>query len=249
MSIPEESSETILERENKKQREAIAILKEVMEFADAKTRKNLANKLGAKLRSTETYYSAKAASGIKKIVDEMMIDGKDREILFQDYPQYAPSTIRQKINSALSYIVDEMDDEDCKYAEWRKLVRVCVKKDKSGVLFRYVCKERRSIDIEFKAHVLDHKETPIEENEDDKFNALVEEQNWKHQLIEFVQNDEPTSQFKKSNLTLTEEDKSFIKELCVNPPYVVRVSNERITILNDPNNSLNLPSEERIIIK
>jgi len=250
---PEESSSSIVEKENQRQKDAVLLLKEVMEYASPKERRNLINKLGAKIKSTETYYSSKAASGIKKIVDEMMIDGKDREIRFQDYPQYQPNTIRAKINSALSYIIDNLDDEYEKYKIWRQSVKVIY--TETAMVIKYVRAKSRSPEIEFEAHILDKDTSDILEVKDDSddFSNLKEvkesKSNWRLELIEFVQEDKPASQFKRMNLALNEEDKLFIKSLCQVPPHVIRVNSERITICNDPTNALGIEEDERVIIK
>lgn len=239
-----EDNDSKKKTEAEKALEISLILKELTKDSPNKL-KSLINKLGGQIKSTETYYSQKAALGIKPIVDAMILDGQDREFLFEDYPRWSHNTVRQKLESGLKFLVQEMDDTQFTYAKWREGVRVCILKNR-GVVFEYrrgtSC---RNMDgIEFKAYVVkDGPDVSIIQDQ------LMEEQpiddKWRDSLIEWIKNSKNGQEYDRRNLTLNEEDKLFIRNICPEP-FIVRVRAGRVKILNNMDNSIEV--DERVVI-
>lgn len=222
------------------------ILKELTKDSPNKL-KALIHKLGGQVKSTETYYSQKAALGIKPIVDAMILDGQDREFLFEDYPRWSPNTVRQKLESGLKFLVQEMDDDKFTYAKWREGVRVCILKNR-GVVFEYrrgtSC--RNMDNIQFKAYVVkDGPNVSLVEEDHPPIEEQPIDDKWKDSLVEWIKNSRNGQEYDRKNLTLNEDDKSFIRAMCPEP-FIVRVRSGRIKILNNADNAIEV--DERVVI-
>lgn len=230
------------ENSNSEALEISLILKDLLKDNPSKL-KSIINQLGGKIKSTETYYSAKAASGIKVYVDAMIKDGHDREFLFSDYPRWSHNTIRQKLESGLKYLIQNMDDKKFTYAKWREGIQVRLVKE-HGIIFEHRRKKSNDCEeMEFKAYIIKN-EPLIVSGEISKGDPIDEQ--WKDSLVEWIKNSRSGQQFERKELALVEEDKIFINQLCPEP-FIVRVTSKQIRIINDESKTIN--PDERVIIR
>src|SRR5438477_4611495 len=55
------------------------------------------------------YYNEKEARGFIPHLDSILEDKEDRELRYEDYPQWSPHTLWAKVNQSFKYIIDNLD--------------------------------------------------------------------------------------------------------------------------------------------
>jgi hypothetical protein len=101
---------------------------------DPSLQKRILNRLGATVKSTETYYNSEAAEAVRPLIDGMINDNQDRLIDYSSYlPIYQPSTVKQKFYSGFKYLIE--NDEDGKYREAKKHIKI--EKVAGGIAIRW----------------------------------------------------------------------------------------------------------------
>lgn len=213
-------------------------------------KRKLVDKLLGTTKSSQTYYSHKAALSVKSIADAMMLDRQDREIRCQDYPRYSPETIRIRLFSGAKFLVGHMDDKEQTYAKWRSDVTIKVIEDADhnpyAIQIRFKGGNIEKEELEFQAHVIkkeDNTKMEFVENTVDSSNKA----DWKVLLIEVIENSIAEGMDEK-DLNLSKEDIEFIRSFEVGmKDFIVRVARHRIKLIYDPENKTKI--EPRILIK
>ena len=164
-------------------------------------------------RSGGNYYNRNDAEKLKPFLDEMIVDGESREFRFSDYPQWSPNTVWLKINQAVKYIVDNMDDEEKRYAYFRNKLKIC--KTENGVLFKIVDAPDGWIVHKVGGEVSKEVET------------------YKDKIFHFMETSEEEEELDIKDLTLTEEEVIKMKELLdPSPIFAAFISPTRIKIVH-----------------
>ena len=164
-------------------------------------------------RSGGNYYNRNDAEKLKPFLDEMMLDNEPREFRFSDYPQWSPNTVWLKINQAIKYIVDNLDDADKKYAYFRNKLKIC--KTENGVLFKIVDAPDGWI-----AHKVS--------GENSK-----ELETYKDKVFSFMESSEEGEELDIKDLNIEEEDVVKMKEILdPSPIFAAFISKSRIKIIH-----------------
>jgi len=80
--------------------------------------------VGWSRRSNAPYYKEVYALGLKVQIDSMLSDRKDRIFRYDQFPQHSKETLYLRINQALRYLLDNLDDANKTYAKWNEMVAV-----------------------------------------------------------------------------------------------------------------------------
>src|SRR6266550_1763534 len=167
-------------------------------------------------RSSGNYYNKGDAEKLKPFLDEMIIDGEPREFRFSDYPQCSPNTVWLKINQAIKYIVDNLDDNEKKYAFFRNKLKIC--KTETGVLLKIV-------DSPTINGWIAHKVSNLE-------NSKVLE-TYKDQVFHFMETSSEGEELDIKDLNIDEEEVSKMKTLLdPSPIFAAFVSQNRIKVVH-----------------
>lgn len=161
------------------------------------------------IKSTETYYNAKAAQSIICIIDEMIKDkGNDPKfegivLSYSDYHQWKPKTIIQRFRSASKYIVDHLD-LDGRYSKWRAETGIEELEDGSGFTIKYMSE---SMELKFtKYRKISAGKLPGQ-NKDDQ----ISPKDWKEALTTIVSELPFGSKQTISGLNLGVEDFAYLE--------------------------------------
>src|SRR5947207_15738477 len=69
------------------------------------------------------YYNEKEARGFLPHLDSILQDKEDRELRYEDYPQWSPHTLWAKVNQSFKYIIDNLDPTS-KYRQLRNCLKI-----------------------------------------------------------------------------------------------------------------------------
>ena len=165
-------------------------------------------------RSGGNYYNRHDAEKLKPFLDEMMIDNEPREFHFADYPQWSPNTVWLKINQAVKYIIDNLDDSEKKYAYFRTRLKIC--KTEFGILFKI----EEPIAGWIAHKVKDGSELGILED-------------YKNRVYSFMEGSEEGEELDIKDLNIDENEVKKLKELLdPSPIFAAFISQSRIKIVH-----------------
>lgn len=80
--------------------------------------------VGWSRRSNAPYYREAYALALKGQIDAMLKDRKDRVFRYDQFPQHSKETLYLRINQALRYLLDFLDDETKTYSKWNEMVAI-----------------------------------------------------------------------------------------------------------------------------
>ena len=157
---------------------------------DANRRKQLMSVLSNerprkwKKNTVAPYYKALYGEQMKAVFDAMLLDRKDREFKYEEFPTLSRNTLYLRVNQSRLYLVEEMDPEGVykKFAECISITR-----EKTGILL--------SIPEDFKS--------PSKPFVPDIVDAVAD--NWEADLDTFLEESKPGDQFIRKNLSISEE--------------------------------------------
>ncbi len=81
------------------------------------------------------YYNEKEAKGLLPYLDSIIQDKEDRELRYEDYPQWSPHTLWAKLNQAFKFAIDNLDKEG-KYTQLRNCLKIS--KGEVGIMLHYI---------------------------------------------------------------------------------------------------------------
>lgn len=206
--------------------------------------KDLRKILGVSKKQETPYYNRASALVMKQLVDDMIADHCSRELFFADFPEHAPTSVRQRIFGGLKYLIDEMD-EDGKYSVWRNNVEVQIirTKEEGEIGIRIVEIEEdseRKLNFFLRNIRVLPKEVKALRGENVVMQPSMKSNEWKEIITEFIESEH--SDVTLSDLNLSQMDKEWLQNLfAATDEFVVRVTTKKIKIIRG------MPEEEERI--
>lgn len=115
--------------------------------------------VGWSRRSNAPYYKEVYATALKGQIDQMLADRQDRVFPYAQFPQHSKETLYLRINQALRYLLDFLDDEHKTYSKWNEMVAITRERGR-GIRISYRPEFRDSglnafvaVPVEQKSHV------------------------------------------------------------------------------------------------
>ena len=145
-------------------------------------------------RSRATYFNLEYATQVKKVIDGMLEDRKDRMFYYSAHSQYTPNTIYLRINQSLRYLLEEMD-VDQKYK--KAMAIIDVKRDRIHKAIRFsIRNEFRDGESSFiPAEIVPSVDLP----------------KWKQRIEEWLETSEVGQQFSLDRLALSPDEVRDLK--------------------------------------
>lgn len=163
-------------------------------------------------RSRATYYGEEFALQVKKVIDDMLVDKKDRIFFYSSYPQFTPNTVYLRINQSLRFLLEEMDVEGT-YRKAMSTIDVHRDRIAKGIRFSVRQEFRDSGDSNF---------VPAE------IIPTVEMPKWKQKIEDWLETSEPGSKpFILDRLALTPEEVKELKLQFMGLTNIVAVINAK----------------------
>lgn len=111
------------------------------------------------VKTRAPYYKHKYALQLKTLLDQMIVDGQDRVLLYKDYPNLTKTSLYNRINQSFQYVVNEMDAPDKTYSILK--MTLIIKGERSGI--------RLAINLPQEESLIAHTNIPTEK----KIDAVV----------------------------------------------------------------------------
>lgn len=144
-------------------------------------------------RSRAVYYSEFFAKQIKKTIDEMIASKEDCIFEYTTFSDMAPSTLYQRINQSMRYLIECMDDDNRTYGKFSEMVKIQVVKGKLGGI-KLMWKE-------------EHRETPLVDFSPRKIIPEADKPKWREAMDKFIESDDTGQRpFIRDGLCLTPEE-------------------------------------------
>ncbi len=161
------------------------------------------------------YYNEKEAKAFIPHLDLILEDKEDRELRYEDYPQWSPNTLWAKVNQAFKFVVDNLDKEG-KYTQLRNCLKIS--RGEFGILFHYV--ENYNPSGEWILHKVRDSKKMVE--------------NYKTKVYKFMEESSEGEELDiKEGIALNDDEVSQLKDLLSESPiFMAYVSNNRIKIIH-----------------
>lgn len=200
---------------------------------DPNFRKKLINKLGVK-DSNESYSNLAAAEQVLPLLNDMVKSGKSIDLMYEHFPHWKSGTIKLKLHSGLNYIVKHLDPKGI-YANLKQNIIIQKKQDRISIVFRKNQQEINTTGI-WKYVVVNNEDDLIVEQDKsiEPTQVITTEEEWKNGLDIIMAGLPEKRQQVLSGLTLTDEDKEYIRSYFQEKGgYTVICNSERIKIIRD----------------
>lgn len=165
-------------------------LKEIREIA--KEIRDKKKPSGWRKRSTSPYFKPWFAEKIKRVVDQMYIDGHDKIYVYTDYPSHTKNTLYLFVNQAFRFLITHMDTPDGKYSK---------AKDEIGISRE----PHKGIRLSFHKNIKDGSRSEFDNMPHDVI-PKKHEIEWKTKMEEFLEEAPEGANFEQLNLILSTEE-------------------------------------------
>jgi len=152
--------------------------------------------MGWSRRSNTAYFKEPYALALKEVIDEMLRTREDQIYFYKDFPNVSRTTLYQKINMSLRYLLEFLDTPDRLYARWNEMV-VIKQEAGVGVAIRFIPALKDGIVADFKPKaVLPKAEVP----------------SWKQKIDDYLEDARLTKPLHLDKLALTPDEMQQIKD-------------------------------------
>jgi len=146
-----------------------------------------------KKNTVAPYYKELYGMQMKAVFDAMILDRKDREFKYQEFPTLSRNTLYLRVNQSRLYLLEELDPDGV-YKRFSECISIT--REKTGI--------RLSIPEDFK--------NPDKPFVPDIAESEEEANKWEDELTDFLENGKPGEVFLRKNLAISDEKQQEIND-------------------------------------